>query len=365
MPRLLKDLQINDVSSVDRGAGVGVKVVLMKRDEKNNETKDKHDADNVIDMRGLLHKEAIDFDAASDNIEARETASQISEEMNECICALNCAICSIMDDPAVTDKNAAISESFNQFKDYIAGLTPANMEKAMNAEVTKQINEAVAAALKDTNDKLAKLETDNAALVIENAVLKLSPAEQDYCKAFPAADKKKFADKKKEDREEEMEDAKKRAAVKIDPEIQKRLERAEANDALLKALIDKDETATFAKRAVEIGQTEAFGAVLRKAHNGDKDALKQVEGKIEEMAKALVAAQKTGKIFKEFGTAVDRGGVTANEELMAKAEELRKTESGKALSPQQAFAKVYADPANAELVSREKQERNSKMGVAA
>ena len=31
MPRLLKDLQINDVSSVDKGAGIGVKVMLMKR----------------------------------------------------------------------------------------------------------------------------------------------------------------------------------------------------------------------------------------------------------------------------------------------------------------------------------------------
>lgn len=30
MPRLLKDLVIDDVSSVDRGAGVGVKVMLMK-----------------------------------------------------------------------------------------------------------------------------------------------------------------------------------------------------------------------------------------------------------------------------------------------------------------------------------------------
>src|SRR5512143_1650857 len=33
MPRLLKDLMIDDVSSVDRGAGVGVKVLLMKRDD--------------------------------------------------------------------------------------------------------------------------------------------------------------------------------------------------------------------------------------------------------------------------------------------------------------------------------------------
>jgi hypothetical protein len=33
IPRILKDLVISEVSSVDRGAGHGVQVVLMKRDE--------------------------------------------------------------------------------------------------------------------------------------------------------------------------------------------------------------------------------------------------------------------------------------------------------------------------------------------
>lgn len=37
MPRLLKDLKITEVSSVDRGAGRGVKVVLMKRDDDSEE----------------------------------------------------------------------------------------------------------------------------------------------------------------------------------------------------------------------------------------------------------------------------------------------------------------------------------------
>ena len=37
MPRLLKDLQIFDVSSVDRGAGEGVKVLLLKRQRESDE----------------------------------------------------------------------------------------------------------------------------------------------------------------------------------------------------------------------------------------------------------------------------------------------------------------------------------------
>jgi hypothetical protein len=32
IPTLIRDLKITEVSSVDRGAGVGVRVVLMKRD---------------------------------------------------------------------------------------------------------------------------------------------------------------------------------------------------------------------------------------------------------------------------------------------------------------------------------------------
>jgi hypothetical protein len=37
MPQVLKDLQINDVSSVDRGAGRGVRVLFMKRDHGEEE----------------------------------------------------------------------------------------------------------------------------------------------------------------------------------------------------------------------------------------------------------------------------------------------------------------------------------------
>jgi hypothetical protein len=37
MPRLLKNLTIDSVASVDRGAGVGVKVLFVKRDDKQEQ----------------------------------------------------------------------------------------------------------------------------------------------------------------------------------------------------------------------------------------------------------------------------------------------------------------------------------------
>lgn len=43
MPRILRNLKIHEVSSVDKGAGRGVKVMLMKRDE-----------DPVLDVRGII-----------------------------------------------------------------------------------------------------------------------------------------------------------------------------------------------------------------------------------------------------------------------------------------------------------------------
>ena len=83
------------------------------------------------------------------------------------------------------------------------------------------------------------------------------------------------------------------------------------------------------------------------------------------MNAALNAAQKDGKIFKEFGSAQEKSGATAYEHLQSKARDLRKSEAGKGLTEQQAFAKVYDDPENAELVRAEKSERYKAAGVAA
>ena len=129
--------------------------------------------------------------------------------------------------------------------------------------------------------------------------------------------------------------------------------------------LQKDEISTFAKRAQELDQPVEFGEVLRKAHHGDAAALKQVEDTIGAMNKAMKEAQRTGKIFKEFGSQLEKGGATPLDQLNAKAAELRKTEAGKELSEAQAFAKVYEDPANAELAKAEREQRNKQMGVAA
>ena len=290
MPRLLKDLQINDVSSVDRGAGRGVKVMLMKRDDEPEAPT----PDNVIDMTGLIGKKETDMSAE---------------------------------------------------------------------QIKKVIDDAVSAAMKDATDRITKAETENADLKDQITFMAMPVEKQEFCKNMSKDDKKKFAAKSKDDQDNDMDEAQKAAAVKIDPTIAKRLAEADEDRKILKALQLKDEQVTFEKRAVELGLPKDKGEVLRKAHHGDGESMRAVEEMIKSMNEALNAAQKDGQIFKEFGSQQQATGSTALDQLQAKARDLRKSEKG--LSEQQAFAKVYGDPENAELVRMEKSERYKAAGVAA
>jgi len=298
VPRLLKDLKINDVSSVDRGAGEGVKILLMKRDDSADPDESVSNQ-TLLDLTGLLRK--------SINAEMKAMTAPTAEQ------------------------------------------------------ITKQINDAVGAAMKDTNDKIAKMQSEADALKAENAFLKLSPKHQAFAKDFSAEDKKKFADKSDADRDDDCEKAAKAAETKLDPELKKRLDKADENEKILKGLVEKNEIAEFAKRAREIGLPEDKGEVLRKAQKGDVAAFKEMEDIFKQMNTAMREAQRSGKIFTEFGTSVNKGGTTALDQLTVKASELRKADSK--LSPQQAFAKVCEDPENSELVKREKEERYKSIGA--
>ena len=397
MPRLLKDLQINDVSSVDRGAGEGVRVLLMKRDNTINVKTSAVDAkslaeaiksdSNVIDMTGMLRKDAVDFDTAQEVQESREAANGLMDELNEAICALSCAVNSIMCDEEVADKAEAVAESFDQFKTHLEGLAPEGMEKIMTPDqIKKQIDDAIAAVAKPLSDKIAKLEA-------ENIVLKMTDEHADFHSKLDGDEKKKFGAMGHDERDEYMDkhpiaDAKGEGegeqdekdegkppkkqkekavekAIALPADVVKRLAQADANDKLLKQLVDKDEAATFSKRAVAIGLKEDQGELLRKAHKGDSEALKQVETLIQTMNKALNEARRAGNVFKEFGNSQGGSGATAMDQIKSKAEDLRKTDAGKDLTPEQAFSKVFQDPANRDLAAQEKKERNQAIGVAA
>jgi cation transport regulator ChaB len=320
-------------------------------DKKGDSWVRKDDAeDNVIDMTGLLRKQAEEQDTNTDIIEKTERAAA----------ALQISVRSIIDDDEVVDKAAAIAESLSQYNDYIAGFAPDTSETdAMtNDEIKKHVDDAVAAALKVHGEKIEKLEADNKALADENAVLKMS----DRHKAFhDGLDSQEAKDKFKAMSPEERDAACNKAKKSLDPEIQKRLDDAEQDRKALMALVEKDERATYAKRAEAAGMKD--GEVLRKAYKGDPSALQEIEREYAELHKALDEARKSGMIFKEFGSRIEKSGSTAMDELNAKAAEVRKSDPK--LSQQQAFAKVYNDPENRDLVERNKREENSKKGIAA
>lgn len=103
----------------------------------------------------------------------------------------------------------------------------------------------------------------------------------------------------------------------------------------LDVLVEQNEIASFAKRAVADGMPETYGEVLRKAYKGDKESI----DKMAQLVKSAKAVEKTSAVFKEFGTANGGDGLDASAQLQAKADEVKKSEPK--LSASQAFAKAY------------------------
>jgi hypothetical protein len=292
-----------------------------------------------------------------------DTPSELNETLEKSTAALAESVASIVDDDAVTDKASALSKTFAQFYEYLAKALAAGgavissdkeqdmsaaikkalglAESATEAEVTAAIVKLASAENKEKDAKIVKLESELA-----------------IAKAGMDDDEKKFHDGLKDDDAK----AKFRGASKADrkvamtkrddlPEdVRKAL--AEHDDLKKKVAVLEDGKALegFTKSAIDIGLPEAEGATLQKAYRGDKEAVDKLVG----FLKAAHAQAKAAGIFKEIGGNGPANGATALDELNTKADELRKKETG--LSQAQAFAKVYADPANAEIVKRERAE---------
>lgn len=221
------------------------------------------------------------------------------------------------------------------------------LEGGSNDEKTKKaVEEALAKALKPHADDVAKLTR-------ENALLKMSPAHREYMSVMKMdqAAQDAFVAKSEHDRETQVRAEPVEKALPA--HIQKQLDDAAADREVLKALKEKDEVQTFAKRATDLGLPEAFGAIMRKAYAGDAASIT----KMEQAVKGLVEQGKMAKVFSEFGTTHgDDRDLTANEKLQKKADEFRETPVGKSMTQAQAFAKVYELPENAELREQAKRE---------
>ena len=196
----------------------------------------------------------------------------------------------------------------------------------------------------------------------------LTKAEKDYTDSpdndMDEDDKKKFLDASPKKRAKMMEArplakmTEKRIADLPEP-VRKALDEGKAAMAEVTKLNDAAEAQAFAKRANDLGLSATFGPHLHTLAKG-LGTLEERQKALEEVEKVIASANEAarlGGVFKEFGSGLAAGG-DAYQQLMAKAEELRAgvnksmIEGQKAMTIEQAFAKVYEDTANAAIVKQ-------------
>ena len=282
MPRLLKDLTITEVSSVDRGAGRGVKVMLYKRDAPANPAAPPGEIE--------MTKEELD---AVVKAAATEAVTKALETVNAAQAA----------ELAKRDYEITLLKMSDTHKAYM-GTCGADAQKSFAAMTPEQ-----------RDDYMSK----NPVRKREEPVLNADLAKRDETIAKLASD---------------------------NTELKKRLDAADLEKAQV----------SFKKQAADIGLTkDGDGEIMRKAYAGDAASQAELTKRQAEVFAALKKQAETGGLFNEFGTAKGAAG-DAQTAIMSKAVELRKADPK--LTVEQAFAKAYKDPANAELVTASQVEEN-------
>lgn len=455
MPRVLRNLKINEVSSVDRGAGEGVKVILMKRaqqkkawgdlflkfaDESDRKSffhkRPKLEAyckregnsfpiENEADLKNALRafsraknadvvkahivKRATELDLLDDAIAALKKKKPVGGEKDSLkpgpeIEAVETDDSELDGDPSANtglggsnerigkavmalakstaeivlaggdQTDALLEKSFAEFRGYLNG--DENMPKT-----TQELIDASVAPLTAMLGKIAKvlkidvekLDDDEGDDVIEKTAAEIAAEKRALAKAGkgkkPSGDGDAGSDDGDGNDDAHADEGKvgKRMAdfAKAYPEVAKMLEGAQANEALLKGLQADKERSEFAKQAIAAGLDEADGDLLRKVAKGDQKSMSDLLKRVKEKTASAEALAKAAGVFSEFGSGQSGSSDSPYDQLMIKAEELRKTADGKGLSSAQAFAKVWGDPANRELVDKEKRAQFSKISKAA
>lgn len=320
MPNILRRLKIDEVSSVDRGAGEGVNITLLKRDDDKPADAEKPS----------LGTRVSEFFADLFKSPPEPDGGKVAETFDAALAGLAASVKSIVSDDSDADHEDMLAKSFAQFHEHVSPLL--GNDRALQQPTDKKESPMSA--------------------ILKALGLKEDASEEDALKAIAemakARRKENGNDKDEEDEEdEEDEDEKeKEKALKLLPEsVRKQLaEGAEAKKRIEK-LEQEAALVQYNKRAVEIGLPEAEGVTLQKAFGGDKEAVE----KLLTLTKSGFAAAREAGAFKEFGAAGGGGAITAYEQFGVLAQKYLKDHPGEKITPEQAFAKVYQDPANKSL----------------
>ena len=315
----LKSVTLDEVSFVGKGDNKGAHIMLLKSHPShivalgksyagdNKEAILKHWAEKEVGkVDGVLKEESV---AMFNDLLTEKT---IRDKVWGMVWVLEDSIRAIMESESGEDKKALLETTVEQFKTAITGLTK---NKGGANDVTEL--EKAQAELAKAQKALAALTKQVESLTKERdeAIAKQAPTPASVIK---------------------MED--------LPEPVRKQME---AQEALLKSqqtsiekMQDEAVSAQSITKASLIPSISADGVVVA-------DVLKALQKKAPEEAasvftllKAADARIQAGGLFKEVGAGnVNNSGATAYEQLLAKAEELRKTETK--LTKEQAFAKVF------------------------
>jgi hypothetical protein len=333
------------------------------------------------------------FDAV---LGAEKLTQQFWDAYYKGTCALQDSLSSIVKDDTVTDKAGMVEQSLKEFADYIGEILPNNVGKALVAGIaatfagsarngenlmSDALKKALGLPTTATEAEMLKaLETRDG--VAKGLVAPMSDAQVAYLAKMK--DPAEIADFQKADataRDKKMKDD-----PKDDPnpnDVEKAISSGEAfrtldgsqvvykskvgadTFSILKSMddgrrgdraeIEKGREDRIVKEYEDLaaanGFAKEFAPTLRKAMQGSapeaRDAL------LKEY-KALKAQADAGGVFSEFGKQGDKTAGSATAELMAKRDELKKSQP--TLSNEQAFSRVYKARENAALVAKYKAE---------
>jgi hypothetical protein len=366
--RIMRAFKMNEISAVDRPAQAHAKMVLMKRDggppdyvymsAEDIAYLSKRDFDAAQRRSAASHGDALpDGSFPIKNKEDLANARRLVGHAKD-PAAARALISRRAKELGVSLDDGDSKKSYRKiltdiFEGHLSEASAENMEKAIEAfgqennimdiELSddlkkmidvkvEEVKKEVGDKLKETADKLAKAEEELATLKGESGKDGGHDDDDDGDGAKGGEIKGKM---KKAD---------------LPEDIQKALAKAEANEIILKGLMEEREVAQFAKQAVELGLDEVHGETLRKAFSGDKTG----QDDLKRLMKGMSEQIRSGKVFAEFGSSRSGAGATASAEMGAIATAYRESQEkiGKTCSIQQAFTKIYTDPAYADLKKR-------------
>lgn len=361
MPSLLKNIRLKEVSLCRKGANQHSAVVLRKSDNPFSEVFAKYDGAVALSNPSAMIG-AFSFLEENERQQAREFVSKFSQRIYRMLDALNMSADSIIRDTMVLDKESALKASIAEFQTAVAALDGSDVAKKFAVHLAAALVEAsdriegdgkmtqdVQKQLADEQAKSKSLADKLEAAERELAKARLTSDEKSHCDALPEAEQAAFLKMSIEERAKLIEKAK-----KVPDPIQKQLDeqaaRIKKQDDELAKLRDDREMAEFTEIAKAANLPVDIAKHLRDIKKASGDAFEAVMKEV----RALQEQVKTGKLFTVIGGSGGGNADSAFGKMEAKAAELRKADP--ALTKEQAFTKVYDDPANADLVRQYRQE---------